>query len=664
MTTELEIGLYIFMLAGFLGYHVITRIPPLLHTPLMSATNAMSGISLVGSLVVAGADYGPLSTAFGFIAVACSSTNVVGGFLITDRMLQMFRVEHERGDGPRGFQYHMAVLMVLPIALAGLLGLLVWSGQSGARFKLAGESFDALSHERVPDAVLDRLREMQDREFTSRASFQQELRSLLKADEIEHHEPAILTHAEVGLIGMIRRVQGLNYFYIISGALFIMGLKGLSSPRWARRGMFAAAIGMDMAIAGTLFHQHVHGYLWIIVGLTIGTVVGGGMGMWIPMTAVPQRTAFSHALGALAATLIGISEYYRHAGTPELGRVLMTALGFEVLIGGLTFTGSLMAAGKLQELLPGRPITYPFQNASNFGLLGLIVLSFISLIISPHTTWVFYVLVPLAMLFGFLLVVPIGAADMPVVIALLNSYAGLADAAMGFVLMNKIQIITGSLDGTSGFLLSLLMCRAMNRSAMNVLFGAFGKVEEETVGPAAQAKGTVRSISPEEVGVLFDTARSVIIVPGYGMAVAQAQHGVAELASILLKRDIDVKYAIHPVAGRMPGHMNVLLAEANVPYDQLHEMDQINPYFGEADIALVVGANDVTNPAAKNNKASPLYGMPILEVQRAKSIIVLKRSMRPGFAGVDNELYYDHKCMMLFGDAKDSLTKLVTALKS
>jgi len=260
-------------------------------------------------------------------------------------------------------------------------------------------------------------------------------------------------------------------------------------------------------------------------------------------------------------------------------------------------------------------------------------------------------------------VIPIGAADMPVVISLLNSYAGLADAAMGFVLMNKIQIITGSLDGTSGFLLSILMCRAMNRSAMNVLFGAFGKIEKEAVGPAADAKGTVRSIVPNEAALLFDGARSVIIVPGYGMAVAQAQHGVSELANVLMRRRIDVKYAIHPVAGRMPGHMNVLLAEANVPYDQLYEMEQINPYFAEADIALVVGANDVTNPAAKYNKSSPLYGMPIVEVERAKAIIVLKRSLRPGFSGVDNELYYNPKCMMLFGDARDSVAKLLNELK-
>jgi NAD(P) transhydrogenase subunit beta len=384
------------------------------------------------------------------------------------------------------------------------------------------------------------------------------------------------------------------------------------------------------------------------------------------MTAVPQRTALSHSLGALAATLIGVAEYVRTGGAlgDDFTRVTMTALGFEVVIGGLTFTGSLMAAAKLQELLPGAPMTYPFQNASNFALLAVMATSLVTLICVPTAMPLFFLMLVLALAFGFLLVIPIGAADMPVVIALLNSYAGLADAAMGFMLMNKIQIITGSLDGTSGFLLAMLMCRAMNRSARNVLFGAFGKVQAQEAGPAAEAKGTVRSITPDELAVLFEDARSVIVVPGYGMAVAQAQYAVSDLAKMLHKRGIDVKYAIHPVAGRMPGHMNVLLAEANVPYDQLYEMEQINPYFAEADIALVVGANDVTNPAARTNKSSPLYGMPILEVDRARSIIVLKRSMRPGFAGVDNDLYYNPKCMMLFGDAKESLNKLFAALKA
>jgi len=598
MTTELEVGLYIFILAGFLGYHIISRVPPLLHTPLMSATNAMSGISLVGSLVVAGADFGPLSTVLGFIAVACSSTNVVGGFLITDRMLKMFkRGDQSKGERRRG-PYRLGVRAAVLVLFAGLVASLIWF---------------------------------------------EELR---------------------GHVRGVDPTNALGFFYILSAVLFILGLKGLSSPKYARKGMFLAEFGMLMAVVGTLFHHDIVGYRWIIAGLAIGTIAGGSMGWWIPMTAVPQRTALSHSLGALAATLIGISEYVRHGAELVNDRVLMTAIGFEVVIGGLTFTGSLMAAAKLQELLPGRPLTYKGQNTSNFTLLGIMVFCLVTLIVSPTTGSLFYLMVGLALLFGFLLVIPIGAADMPVVISLLNSYAGLADAAMGFVLMNKIQIITGSLDGTSGFLLSILMCRAMNRSARNVLFGAFGKVEEEVGGPGADGKGTVRSIMPNEAALLFDGARSVIIVPGYGMAVAQAQHGVSELANVLMKRGTHVRYAIHPVAGRMPGHMNVLLAEANVPYDQLCEMDEINPYFAEADVALVIGANDVVNPAAKSDKASPLYGMPILEVERAKAIIVLKRSMRPGFAGVDNELFYNAKCMMLFGDARDSLVKLVNEVKN
>jgi NAD(P) transhydrogenase subunit beta len=599
MTSELEIGLYIFILAGFLGYHVISRVPPLLHTPLMSATNAISGISLIGSLVVCGSLKSDLSTILGFIAVGCSTVNVVGGFLITDRMLKMFKSARDvqRTGKPIGLYVSNAIVVVLACAV------LFWFWQL--------------------------TRDVDDK-----------------------------TAAEY-------RSSALSYLYIVSAVLFILGLKGLSSPKWARRGMFMAELGMGLAIAGTLFHPDIKpmGYVWIAIGLAIGSAIGAVIGLRIPMTAVPQRTALSHSLGALAATLVGISEYVLHLAG-DFSRVKMTAIGFQVVIGGLTFTGSLMAAAKLQGLLPGAPITYKGQNASNFLLLAAMIGSLVTLIFMPTLSPLFYVMVALALVFGLLLVIPIGAADMPVVIALLNSYAGLADAAMGFVLNNKIQIITGSLDGTSGFVLSLLMCRAMNRSATNVLFGAFGKVEAQTEQAPDEAKGTVRSIQPDEMAVLLEDARSVIVVPGYGMAVAQAQYAVSDLAKLLMKRGVDVKYAIHPVAGRMPGHMNVLLAEANVPYDQLYEMEQINPYFAEADIALVVGANDVTNPAALHNKSSPLYGMPILEVDRARSIIVLKRSMRPGFAGVDNELYYNPKCMMLFGDAKESMNKLFAALKT
>jgi NAD(P) transhydrogenase subunit beta len=587
---DLELNLYIFILAGFLGYRIISRVPPLLHTPLMSATNAISGISLIGSIVVAGAGYSPLSTVLGLIAVACSSTNVVGGFLITDRMLKMFKTRSEQGQTKKKWPVWLGVAAA---ALVALVGIVIWREELGG----------------------------------------------VKAGEV------------------------LRFLYIVSAVLFVLGLQGLTSPKWARMGMFTAALGMAVAIVGTLFHEHIQrsGYVWIFLGMGVGTVAGATMGLRIPMTAVPQRTAFSHAMGALAATLIGISEYIRHR--EELTALSMTPLGFQVIIGGLTVTGSLIAAAKLQELLPGAPIVYKGQNVLSLAVLGFIVVGLLVLLVSPTWLGLFAVLVVCALLFGCLLVIPIGAADMPVVIALLNSYAGLADAAMGFVLLNRIQIITGSLDGTSGFLLSLLMCRAMNRSAVNVLFGAFGKPVPKS-DKDQEARGTVRSITPEELSVLFEGARQVIIVPGYGMAVAQAQHAVSDLAKQLLKRGVDVKYAIHPVAGRMPGHMNVLLAEANVPYDQLYEMEQINPYFAEADIALVVGANDVTNPAARADKSSPLYGMPILEVDRARSIVVLKRSMRPGFAGVDNELYFDPKCMMLFGDAKESLNKLFAALKA
>jgi NAD(P) transhydrogenase subunit beta len=453
----------------------------------------------------------------------------------------------------------------------------------------------------------------------------------------------------------------LRYLYLLSAVLFILGLKGLSSPKYARSGMFLAEIGMIAAVVGTLFHPDMKGwgYVWIFLGALVGSVFGASMGLRIPMTAVPQRTALSHSLGALAAVLVGIAEYFRHR--VNLDSVHMTPLGFEVLIGGLTFTGSLIAAGKLQGLVSESPMTYPGQQVGNFLLLGVMIVVFVLLIFTPTAWGLFWLVVLMALLFGVLLVMPIGAADMPVVIALLNSYAGLADAAMGFVLMNKIQIITGSLDGTSGFLLSLIMCRAMNRSAANVLFGAFGKVEAKAA--AQEAKGTVRSITAEELAVTLEAVRNVVIVPGYGMAVAQAQHAIGDLAKLLKKRGVDIKYAIHPVAGRMPGHMNVLLAEAGVPYELLYEMEQINPYFADTDIVLVVGANDVTNPAARNDKSSPLYGMPILEVDRARSVIVLKRSMRPGFAGIDNELYYDPKCMMLFGDARDSVQKLLAAMK-
>jgi NAD(P) transhydrogenase subunit beta len=380
------------------------------------------------------------------------------------------------------------------------------------------------------------------------------------------------------------------------------------------------------------------------------------MGIWVPMTAMPQRTALSHAFGALAAALVGISEYYLHGA--KLGQFTMGAIGFEVLFGSLTTTGSLVAFAKLQGLMPGVPLVYKGQNIFNLSLLAVTVGCFIWLLNSPGATPVFYLMLALAFVFGILLVLPIGAADMPVVISLLNSYAGLASAATGFAISNKVLIIAGTLDGGSGFILSIVMCKAMNRSITNVLFGAFGSISETATAVEA---GDMRETSAEDIGVQLAYARQVVFVPGYGMATAQAQHALRELANVLEEKGVTVKYAIHPVAGRMPGHMNVLLAEANVPYSQLYELEHINPEFPATDVVVVVGANDVVNPDARDNAKSPIAGMPILEVDRAKSVIVLKRGRGKGFSGLENPLFFKPNCKMLYGDAKESLTHLVQA---
>ena len=449
--------------------------------------------------------------------------------------------------------------------------------------------------------------------------------------------------------------------YLAASVLFILGLKGLSHPDTARRGMLLAELGMLMAIVGTLLKHEIVRYEWIVAGIAIGGAIGAAISIWMPMTAVPQRTAISHMFGALAATLVGVAEYYRHAG--GIGHVEMAALGFEVMFGSLTVTGSFMAFGKLQEIVRGAPITYRFQNAINISLFFVTLGMFAYLIFQPANQHVFYAMVGLGLLIGVFIVMPIGGADMPVVISLLNSYAGLASSATGFVLGNNVLIIAGALDGASGFLLSVLMSRAMNRSFTNVLFGAFGGGEQAAATLRAAGDKTVRPITPEDAAIQLAYARLVIVVPGYGMAVAQAQHQVRELAELIERRGGTVKYAIHPVAGRMPGHMNVLLAEANVPYDRLYDMDAINGEFANADVALVIGANDVVNPAARNEPSSPIYGMPILNVDQAQNIIVIKRSMKPGFAGIDNELYLDPKTGMLFGDAKEAVSRVVSELK-
>jgi NAD(P) transhydrogenase subunit beta len=445
--------------------------------------------------------------------------------------------------------------------------------------------------------------------------------------------------------------------YLIATVLFILSLRWLSTPSTARRGVRAGEIGMLIAIVGTLLHHGIVDYRWIATGLVLGSMIGVPLGL-VQMTAVPQRTALSHAFGAFCVALVGMAEYYLAA--PQVPRFMMSVLAVEVILGSLTFTGSLMAAGKLQEVLPQRPITYKGQNIVNLSLLGIAVAIATYLVFHPEHTVLFPLIIVISLVFGIMMIIPIGGADMPTVISLLNSYAGLSAAAMGFVLDSKLLIVAGALDGSSGFILSVIMSKAMNRSFTNVLFGAFGQVQA-SVATAGQAR-TVRSASAEEAADILAAANSVAVIPGYGMAVAQAQHNVRELYDALTRRGVDVKFGIHPVAGRMPGHMNVLLAEADIPYDRLLDMDAINPELPRTDVALIIGANDVTNPAARHDQTSPLYGMPILDVDKARTIMVIKRSMNPGFAGIDNELYYLDKTLMLFGDAKSFVGDIVKEL--
>jgi proton-translocating NAD(P)+ transhydrogenase subunit beta len=464
--------------------------------------------------------------------------------------------------------------------------------------------------------------------------------------------------------------QLVQYIYIVSAALFILSLKWMNHPASSRRGVWAGAVGMVLAVVGTLIGfpgllggagiGNVHNWGWIALAMIIGGVVGVPIAYIMPMTAVPQRTALSHACGALAAALVGTAEFYQSNALHEpLAGFKLVALVIETLLGFLTFTGSLMAMGKLQEVLPQRPITYRNQNTVNFVLFAIALGLAVRLVLVPSDTFLFPIFVGLSLLFGVLLIIPIGGADMPTVIAILNSYAGLSACAMGFALGNNLLVVAGALDGSSGLILSIIMCRAMNRSFTNVLFGAFGQIQTKT---AVKEQRPVRSASPEEAAAILDAASSVIIAPGYGLAVAQAQHKIRELFDNLTRRGIDVKFAIHPVAGRMPGHMNVLLAEADIPYDRLFEMDDINSEFPQCDVALVIGANDVTNPAARHDKTSPIYGMPILDVDKAHTVMVIKRSMNPGFAGIDNELYYMDKTLMLFGDAKAFVSEILKEL--
>ena len=446
--------------------------------------------------------------------------------------------------------------------------------------------------------------------------------------------------------------------YLLASILFVFSLKGMSHPETARRGMFLAEAGMMAAIIGTLIGQHIVTWGWIIAGLSIGSIIGAWMAVSVPMTAMPQRTALSHAFGALAAALVGVGEFLVHGA--QMGVVTRGALGFEVMLGALTTTGSLIAAGKLQGVIGGKPIQFRGQNAINLLIFLAMTGSFALFWAHPETIAAFYTMLGLAFVFGVMMVIPIGSADMPVVMSLLNSYAGLAAAATGFVLGNNVLIIAGTLDGFSGFILSVLMCKAMNRSITNVLFGGFGAVIAEAT---AEAGGVMREINIEDAAMQLAFANRVIFVPGYGLATAQAQHAVRELADVLEDRGVTVKYAIHPVAGRMPGHMNVLLAEANVAYSSLYEMEQINPEFPSTDVAVVIGANDVVNPDARDNPKSLIAGMPILEVDRARSVIVLKRGQGRGFSGLENPLFYKPCTAMLYGDAKTTLSHLAQAIQ-
>jgi len=451
----------------------------------------------------------------------------------------------------------------------------------------------------------------------------------------------------------------ISLLYLAGAIGFVLSLKWMSDAKTARKGIFAGEIGFVLAIIGTLLLPVITttGYIYIAIAMLIGAAIGVPLGLLVPMTAMPQRIALSHAFGALAAGLVGIAKFYENQ--PDIGWFVMAVLGIEIVLGSLVFTGSLMAAGKLQEVkwLAQRPITFPLQKTLNFAVLAVAVAGVIALVIDPTQMWAIPVIIVAGLAFGILLIIPIGGADMPTVIALLNSYAGIAAALLGFVLSNNLLIVAGALDGMSGLILSIIMCRAMNRSFRNVLFGAFGSAEQAA---GDQEAGSIRSASFDEAGDLLKMARLVVIVPGYGMAVAQAQHKVRELADALGKEGVEVKYAIHPVAGRMPGHMNVLLAEANVPYEQLIDMEEINPEFPQADVVLVLGANDVVNPAARHDQSSPIYGMPILDVDKAATVMVVKRSMRPGFAGVENELFFNEKTLMVFGDAKDVMGELIT----
>jgi H+-translocating NAD(P) transhydrogenase subunit beta len=587
--SDLAANLFVFVLATFVGLEVIRRVSPLLHTPLMSLTNAISAISLVASLIILGRAETPVSTILAALAVVASTTNVVSGFLITDRMIGMFKTK-EGGSKP----VSTAHVWILPVFLIGAVA----HGK-----ETLGQSF-----------IVD-------------------------------------------------------LCYLVAAILFVMSLKWMNHPSTAKKSVWAGELGMGLAVVAAIaslwFDPILDGrqpaIAYMAIALAVGAIIGYPISK-VAMTAVPQRTAFSHAFGGLAVGLVGTAKYFLGVpGSPTaevhpLTTFTTSVIAFEVLLGFVTFTGSIIAFLKLAEKMPTRPIVYKGQNTVNFILLAVGVVLAVMVVVNPSLWPAYLAFALIAAIFGVLLVIPIGGADMPTVISLLNSYAGLAASAMGFVLNNPLLIIAGALDGSSGLILSIIMCKAMNRSFTNVLFGAFGQA---AAAKAAGEQKTVRSAGAEEAASILGAASSVVIVPGYGMAVAQAQHKVRELYDSLTKRGVDVKFAIHPVAGRMPGHMNVLLAEADIPYSQMVEMEDINADFPQTDVVLVIGANDVTNPAARTDTTSPIYGMPILDVDKAKTVMVSKRGMSSGFAGIDNELYFMDRTLMLFGDAKQFVGEIV-----
>jgi len=452
--------------------------------------------------------------------------------------------------------------------------------------------------------------------------------------------------------------------YLVASVLFIFGIKKLGSPKTARQGNMLASLGMLLAIIVTLLDHRVITYEYIIIGLVIGSVIGWLFAVKVPMTGMPQMVGLLNGFGGGASTLVALAEYYKELihGEVFLTETLITII-LSILIGGVTFTGSLIAFGKLQGIVTGKVVKYPGQNAINVILLLAVILAGIYIVMNPYNTELLLTVTAVSLVLGVLLVLPIGGADMPVAVSLLNSYSGLAASATGFVLSNNMLIIAGALVGASGIILTLIMCRGMNRSLMNVLLGGWDSAGSTSSSTGAAPKGDVKSVDAQEAAMMFDSAQNVVIIPGYGMAVAQAQHAVRDLTNILEKKNINVRFAIHPVAGRMPGHMNVLLAEAQVSYDKLYALEDINDDFNNVDVAFIVGANDVVNPAARHDKSSPIFGMPILNADYAKTVIINKRSMSAGYAGIDNELFFYPNTLMYFGDAKEAITKLVNEIK-